>query len=104
MSRIDGAVRRILRMKYRLGLFDSPTQKLKDYPKFGGEEFARLALEDRREHGAAQEQRNLLPLAPGKRILLTGPNANQMRCLNGGWSYTWQGHLADRCLVVQHHL
>lgn len=97
MSRIDDAVRRILRMKYRLGLFDSATQKLKDYPKFGGEEFARLAFEGAVESMVLlKNEANLLPLAPGKRILLTGPNANQMRCLNGGWSYTWQGHLADR--------
>ena len=96
MSRIDDACRRVLRMKYRLDLFKNPTQKLKNYPKFGGKEFAKLAL-----YGATESmvllknEGNILPLQHGKKILLTGPNANQMRCLDGGWSYTWQGHRAD---------
>ena len=96
MSRIDDACRRVLRMKYRLDLFKNPTQKLKNYPKFGGEEFAKLALEGATESMVLlKNERNILPLQHGKKILLTGPNANQMRCLDGGWSYTWQGHRAD---------
>ncbi len=96
MSRIDDACRRVLRMKYRLGLFKNPTQKLKNYPKFGGEEFAKLALEGATESMVLlKNEGNILPLQHGKKILLTGPNANQMRCLDGGWSYTWQGHRAD---------
>ena len=102
MSRIDDAVSRILRMKERLGLYKHPTQRLKDYPKFGGKEFAQLALDGAVESmvllkNEKWEMRNekLLPLPKGVKILVTGPNANQMRCLNGGWSYTWQGHRAD---------
>ena len=101
MSRIDDACRRVLRMKYRLDLFKNPTQKLKNYPKFGGEEFAKLALEGATEsmvllkNEKLQDGNFVLPLATGKKILLTGPNANQMRCLDGGWSYTWQGHRTD---------
>lgn len=96
MSRIDDACRRVLRMKYRLDLFKNPTQKLKNYPKFGGEEFAKLALEGASESMVLLKNKgNILPLQHGKKILLTGPNANQMRCLDGGWSYTWQGHRAD---------
>lgn len=96
MSRIDDACRRVLRMKYRLDLFKNPTQKLKNYPKFGGEEFAKLALEGATESMVLlKNEGNILPLQHGKKILLTGPNANQMRCLNGGWSYTRQGHRAD---------
>ena len=96
MSRIDDACRRVLRMKYRLDLFKNPTQKLKNYPKFGGEEFAKLALEGATESMVLlKNKRNILPLQHGKKILLTGPNANQMRCLDGGWSYTWQGHRTD---------
>ena len=96
MSRIDDACRRVLRMKYRLDLFKKPTQKLKNYPKFGGEEFAKLALEGATESMVLlKNEGNILPLQHGKKILLTGPNANQMRCLDGGWSYTWQGHRAD---------
>ena len=96
MSRIDDACRRVLRMKYRLDLFKNPTQKLKNYPKFGGEEFAKLALEGATESMVLlKNEGNILPLQHSKKILLTGPNANQMRCLDGGWSYTWQGHRAD---------
>lgn len=101
MSRIDDACRRVLRMKYRLDLFKNPTQKLKNYPKFGDEEFAKLALEGATEsmvllkNEKLQDGNPVLPLAKGKKILLTGPNANQMRCLDGGWSYTWQGHRTD---------
>ena len=101
MSRIDDACRRVLRMKYRLDLFKNPTKKLKNYPKFGGEEFAKLALEGATEsmvllkNEKLQDGNSVLPLAKGKKILLTGPNANQMRCLDGGWSYTWQGHRTD---------
>ena len=96
MSRIDDAVSRILRMKQRLGLFQHPTQRLKDYPKFGGEEFAKLALEGAAESMVLlKNEGNILPMEKGKKILVTGPNANQMRCLNGGWSYTWQGNRTD---------
>lgn len=101
MSRIDDACRRVLRMKYRLDLFKNPTQKLKNYPKFGGEGFAKLSLEGATEsmvllkNEPLQDGNPVLPLAKGKKILLTGPNANQMRCLDGGWSYTWQGHRTD---------
>ena len=96
MSRIDDACRRVLRMKYRLDLFKNPTQKLKNYPKFGGEEFAKLALEGATESMVLlKNEGGILPLQQGKKVLLTGPNANQMRCLDGGWSYTWQGHRSD---------
>lgn len=96
MSRIDDACRRVLRMKYRLGLFEHPTQKLKNYPLFGGEQFAQLALEGATESMVLlKNDNNILPLQKGKKILLTGPNANQMRCLDGGWSYTWQGNRTD---------
>ena len=96
MSRIDDACRRVLRMKYRLGLFDHSTQKLKNYPKFGGAEFEKLALNGATESMVLlKNEGNILPLQHGKKILLTGPNANQMRCLDGGWSYTWQGNRTD---------
>ncbi len=96
MSRIDDAVRRILRVKYRLNLFDEPNSGGKDYEQFGSDKHAAAAL------AAAEEtivllknEGSILPLAKGGKILLTGPNANQMRCLNGGWSYTWQGSNAE---------
>ena len=96
MSRIDDAVRRILRVKYRLGLFDHPNTGGKGYEKFGSEEFARQSLLAAEESEVLlKNEGGILPLAKGKKILLTGPNANQMRCLNGGWSYTWQGSKAE---------
>ncbi len=96
MSRIDDAVRRILRVKYRLGLFDRPNTGGKGYEKFGSAEFAEKALRSAEEGEVLlKNEGNILPLAKGKKILLTGPNANQMRCLNGGWSYTWQGSRAE---------
>lgn len=102
-ERIDDAARRIIRLKYRLGLFDNPNtgMKQKEYAKFGCEEHAQKALAAAIESEVLlKNEGNMLPLAKGKKILVTGPNANQMRCLNGGWSYTWQGsnaeHLAEK--------
>ena len=96
MARIDDAVRRILRVKYRLGLFETPNTGGKGYEKFGSKEFAEKALRAAEESEVLlKNEDNILPLAKGKKILLTGPNANQMRCLNGGWSYTWQGSNAE---------
>ncbi len=94
-ARIDDAVRRILRLKYRLGLFDQPNTGGKGYEKFGSEAHATTALRSAEETEVLLKNDGILPLAPGKKILLTGPNANQMRCLNGGWSYTWQGSKAE---------
>ena len=96
MSRIDDAVRRILRAKYRLGLFEKPNTGGKGYEKFGNDEFAAASLKAAEESEVLlKNEGNILPLAKGKKILLTGPNANQMRCLHGGWSYTWQGSRAE---------
>ncbi|MDO4496336.1 MAG: glycoside hydrolase family 3 N-terminal domain-containing protein [Bacteroidales bacterium] len=92
MSRIDDAVSRILRLKYRLGLFDTPNTTAEEHPQFACAEFAEKALRAAEETEVLlKNEDNILPLAQGKRILVTGPNANQIRCLNGGWSYTWQG-------------
>ena len=120
MSRIDDAVRRILRAKYRLGLFDEPNTGGKGFEKFGCDEFAAASLRAAEESivllknetsPGLPEGEGLLPLTKeklsslsagtpllrrgGGRLLLTGPNANQMRCLHGGWSYTWQGSKAE---------
>ena len=101
MSRIDDAVRRILRAKYRLGLFEKPNTGGKGYEKFGSQEHADKALQAAEESMVLLKNKdNILPLKtnsqqPTAKILLTGPNANQMRCLHGGWSYTWQGSKAE---------
>lgn len=96
MSRIDDAVARVLRLKYRLGLFDNPYWDIAEYDKFGSPEHAADALRAAEESEVLlKNDGNLLPLKQGTKILLAGPNANLMRCLNGGWSYSWQGHRAD---------
>jgi len=96
MERIDDAVTRILRVKFLLGLFDKPYTKLEDYPDFGSEKFAESARKTALESVTLlKNQDNMLPLAKNLRILVGGPAANSMRALNGGWSYSWQGELAD---------
>ena len=103
MARIDDAVRRILRAKYRLGLFEEPTTGGKGFEKFGSDEFAQASLKAAEESIVLLKNEGILPLngqssmvnGQSKKILLTGPNANQMRCLHGGWSYTWQGSKAE---------
>lgn len=98
MSRIDDAVRRILRMKYRLNLFEKPYYDVKDFPLFGSAEHAAVALQAAEESLVLLKNADgLLPLAKGTKLLVTGPNANSMRTLNGGWSYSWQGDKADAC-------
>lgn len=98
MARIDDAVSRVLRLKYRLGLFDNPYWDIRKYDQFASPEFASVALQAAEESEILlKNEDDILPLAKGKKILLTGPNANSMRCLNGGWSYSWQGDKADEC-------
>lgn len=92
MTRLDDAVRRVLRMKFRLGLFDTPNTKMKDFPKFGAKEYAQLSEDAAVETQVLlKNEENILPLKQGLKILVTGPNANTMRPLDGGWTYTWQG-------------
>lgn len=101
MSRIDDAVRRVLRLKFRLGLFEKPYYDLKDYPMFGSSEHAAKALEAAEESLVLLKNTDeILPLPKGKKILITGPNSNSIRTLNGGWSYSWQGDKADECGAV----
>lgn len=96
MSRIDDAVRRVLRMKYRLNLFEQPWTNPADYPLFGSQEHAAEALAAAEESIVLlKNDNNILPLKKGVKILVAGPNANSMRTINGGWSYSWQGDRAD---------
>lgn len=96
MSRIDDAVRRVLRLKYRLGLFDAPDSSFEDYPEFGSAAHIKKAYRAAVESEVLLKNDGVLPLSKSARILLTGPNAHSMRTLNGGWSYTWQGNAASR--------
>ncbi|MFT3739003.1 MAG: glycoside hydrolase family 3 N-terminal domain-containing protein [Breznakibacter sp.] len=96
MSRIDDAVRRILNVKYKLGLFERPVTHFTDYPKFGSEEFTNDAYEAAKQSVTLLKNDNdILPLPQNAKVLVTGPNANTMRALNGGWSYTWQGSKSE---------
>ena len=91
MSRIDDAVRRILRLKYRLGLFDNPTWDTEKFYNFSCAEYEAQAYEAALESEVLLKNDGILPLKKGARILVTGPCGNSMRTLSGGWTYTWQG-------------
>lgn len=98
MARIDDAVRRIIRFKMRIGLFDTPMTYAGDYPDYGSAAHRAEAVEAARQSIVLlKNDAGTLPLRKGARILLTGPNADNMRTLNGGWSYSWQGHRTDDC-------
>ena len=96
MSRIDDAARRVLRLKYRTGLFETPYYNWKDFPLFASKEHADKALEAARQSIVLLKNDGTLPLLSLRKILVTGPNANSLRCLNGGWSVTWQGKNIDK--------
>ena len=99
MERIDDAARRIIRMKIRLGLLETPNTYLADYPKFQGEEILKACYEAAAESiTLLKNEANILPLSPSTRILVAGPNADRMRPLCGGWSYSWQGDIVDKVL------
>lgn len=95
MDRIDDAVRRVLRLKMRLGLFENPVWDTDCYTDFACEAFSSNALAAALESEVLLKNNGVLPLKGTERILVCGPNANCMRCLNGGWSYTWQGDASD---------
>jgi len=96
-SRIDDAVRRILKLKLKLNLWEQPVTNISDYPEFGSEKSARMAYEAAAEAiTLLKNDKHILPLSKNAKVLVTGPNANNMRTLNGGWSYSWQGEKTDR--------
>jgi beta-glucosidase len=102
-SRIDDAVRRILKLKFKLGLFENPVTKLSDYPDFGSDKHEKLAYKAAADAiTLLKNKNNILPLNKNIKILVTGPNANSMRSLNGGWSYSWQGEKTER-YAAQYH-
>ncbi len=103
MSRINEAVHRILKVKYELGLFERPVGNPDDYPKFGSQEFRNVSLEAATEAiTLLKNKNNALPLKKNAKILVTGPTANTMRSLDGGWSYNWQGDLSDKLAAGKH--
>lgn len=95
-SRIDDAVTNILTLKYKLGLFQKSVFTLKEYPKFGSKEFEKAAYQTAAESiTLLKNTNNFLPLKKDIKLLVTGPNANSMRTLNGAWTYSWQGEKVE---------
>ena len=91
-SRIDDAVRRILKVKLALNLFETPVTHYKNYPNFGSKEFEQASYDMAAESiTLLKNEENILPLNKNAKVLVTGPNANSMRTLNGAWTYSWQG-------------
>lgn len=93
-ERLDDAVRRVLRLKVRLGLFDNPNWE-HDYPDFASSKFSAQSYQAALESEVLLKNEGVLPLKGTERILVCGPNSNSLRTLNGGWSYTWQGSADD---------
>lgn len=91
-ARINDAVRRILRVKFRVGLFDAPITPLEDYPDFGSEKFIDYAYEAAKESVTLlKNEDNILPLSKDAKVLFTGVGANSLNAINGAWTHTWQG-------------
>lgn len=96
MERIDDAVLRILKVKIALNLFETPVTHYKNYPKFGSKEFEDAAYNMAAESITLLKNKdNILPLKKTTKVLVTGPNANSMRTLNGAWTYSWQGEKTE---------
>ena len=96
IERINDAVSRILKLKLDLGLFDNPISDFSKYEAFGSQKHKELAYNAASESITLLKNKNrILPIMGNPSILITGPNANSMRTLNGAWTYSWQGNLAD---------
>lgn len=96
-ERVTDAASRIVRMKLRLGLMETPNTYVADYPKFQGEEIREAAYTSATESiTLLKNNNNILPIKRGAKVLVTGPNANKMRPLCGGWSFSWQGDIVDQ--------
>jgi beta-glucosidase len=92
ISRIDEAVKRILILKYQLGLFENPYPKPAELAGFQQASYKEVALTSALESMTLlKNEKDLLPIAAGKKILLAGPGANNKSSLHGCWSYSWQG-------------
>jgi len=92
MARIDDAVRRILRVKFMTGIFENPRPDPAMKASFDQPAFAEANLAAAREVITLLKNDNqVLPLARGRKILVTGPTANLHTVLTSGWSRSWQG-------------
>jgi beta-glucosidase len=92
VSRIDDAVRRILRVKYVVGLFENPYPDRTLAPGVGSNESREFNLRAAREAiTLLRNEGGILPIKKNARVLVTGPTANSLSVLNSGWTITWQG-------------
>ena len=97
MGRIDDAVKRILKLKFELDLFENPVTNYNDYDDFGSKKHHQLAYKSASESiTLLKNNEDILPITGNPKILVVGPNGNNMRTLNGAWTYSWQGDLVDR--------
>lgn len=93
VSRVDDAVRKILTLKMKTGLFDNPYPEDAAAKNFGKPEYQNVALDAAHEAMTLlKNDRNILPLTKNMKVLVAGPSAQSISALNGGWSYTWQGN------------
>jgi beta-glucosidase len=92
MSRVDDAVRRILILKYQLGLFDDPMRGASASTVIGSPESRSVNLQAAEESiTLLKNEGGVLPLSKTMHVLVTGPDADSLIPLDNGWSYTWQG-------------
>ena len=97
IERIDDAVKRILKLKLELDLFENPVTNYEEYSDFGSKKHHQLAYKAASESiTLLKNNDNILPIKGNPRILVAGPNGNNMRTLNGAWTYSWQGDLTDQ--------
>jgi beta-glucosidase len=97
IDRINDAVRRILKVKARIGLWQINMTKRSEYPAFGDPAFHKAAKDGALESiTLLKNDGDVLPLDVKGKYLLTGPNAGSIRPLLGGWSYSWQGEKSVR--------
>ncbi len=93
MWRIDEAVSRILAVKMQFGIFENPYPNKELLKKFGSEDFTNANLNAARESIIlTKNENNILPLSKTSKVLVTGPTANMLSVMNGGWTITWQGN------------
>lgn len=96
ISRINESVRRVLQLKFDLGLFDRPYVETEAIKNFGLPEYQKTALDAARESMTLLKNSNhILPLAKNSKVFVTGPGANSLTTLNGAWSYSWQGRESE---------
>jgi len=105
MSRIDDAVTRILVVKLKLDLFNTPNTYLKDFPEFNSEAFQQASYDAAADAiTLLKNDGGILPLTKGVKILIAGPNAVSKRSLNGGWTFSWQGEKIDEFAEQYHNI